>query len=968
MKILQNKKLFRGVAATSALVLAVATGFTTVMFENRGLIDSALGLNGSTPTATSNIYYKSNYGDINDANWDKLQADIVKHNIDVMGEGAVLLKNNGVLPLSQGERKVTLLGNGCLSGWQGAFTSGGYSVNTAVINAYSNANLENTNAQVQEISVSALGSTAGTFSEYGDAAIIVLKRTGSEGKDHAVKDADGVPLLSLHEGEKALLEYVASRSEFKKTIVIVDSANQMELGWVDETRYGVDACVWVAPEGNSGFNAIPELLSGKRNFSGKLVDTFAANSLSSPAMQNYGNFKFTNSNSAYIVEAEGIYVGYKYYETRYQDQILGINNASSSSGAFVGSTWNYADEMCYPFGYGLSYTNFEQKLTDLTWNREKKTVTASVEVKNTGNEDGKAIVQLYAQLPYEYGVTAEKSAIQLIGYEKTDVLPKGGAPVTVTVEVDEYLFATYDQNAHDGKGGYVYDAGDYYFAIGDDCHDALNNVLAAREETGMIDSFGNSVIGRADNAKKVNLAETDSTTYAKSSTGAEVSNKFEHADLNYYMPGTVTYLTRNDWTTFPKTYDNLTATDKMIAMVKYESDFYDTGKVTDKAFSDYKLSQVYEDKINFIDMKEVPLTGKYTDVNGVEQDADKQWEKFLDQLSVRELTNYLGDSFMNILIQTVNKPKNVNVDGPEGMNISFVRSDGTKQNAAKYNSSVVCAATWNRDLIEDRAYYMSEEALFTGVHLVFGSPACNTHRVPYCGRNVQYLSEDGIVNYEYGVVYSKKQQEKGLISMVKHLAANNQETNRNSACTFMSEQALREIELKAFEGSITKGGALGVMSSYNLIGCVPACSDRALLTDVLRGEWGFDGYCITDAKTPSNEREAYYALLAGTDMWCLSQVTTNTLYRGMLEKGDANLMELVRQANKRIYHTYSQSSLINGLATDTVIAAEAWSWWQGAMVAIDVIFGVLALGGVAMFVLSQYTNLFNKKTEPESNS
>lgn len=974
MKILQNKKLFRGLASVFALLLGVVIGFTTVMFENRGIIDNALQLNSSTPVATDNLYFTSDYGAINDDNWRALQSDIQEHNRNVMGEGAVLLKNNGALPLIADERNITVMGNGSLyynentkvytPEWAEAFTAGGFSVNSAVTDAYMSAGLENNSSKVSEIATSALSASSSTFSEFGDAAVIVFKRVGGENADLAVKDADGVPLLSLHANEAALLEYVASRPEFKKTIVIINSAYPMDLGWVDDSRYGVDACIWVAPQGDSGFEAIPDLLSGKLNFSGKLVDTFAADSLSSAAMQNYGSFTFSNypgSEYNYIVAAEGIYIGYKYYETRYQDQVLGINQADSSYGAFEGDTWDYAAEICYPFGYGLSYGTFAQQLTDLQWSREEGTVVATVSVTNNCDIAGKSVVQLYAQLPYEYGKTAEKSAIQLIGYGKTGVIEPGDTE-EITVTVDEYLFATYDMNANGGKGGYVYDAGDYYFAIGDDSHDALNNILALRGETGMFDAFGESVNGKPENARMFNLSEADTETYANSEeTGVEVSNKFEHADLNYYIENAVQYMTRSDWSTFPETYDNIAATDEMISMITYESDYYDIGDVTDKEFSDYKVGQVYADPINFIEMKDVPLTGTYTDADGVEHNADKEWEKFLDQLSIRDLTNFLGDSFMNITIQTVNKPKNVNVDGPEGMAASYTYSDGTKENAADYNSSVLCAATWNRELIEERAYFMSEEALYAGVQLVFGSPSSNIHRVPYCGRNVQYISEDGVLNYEYGAIYSAKQQEKGLISMVKHFAANYQEVNRHSVCTFMTEQSMREIELKSFEGSITKGGALGVMSSYNLIGCVPSCSNRALLTDLLRGEWGFEGYCITDAKAPASDREAYVAMLAGTDMWCLSQTSTNTVYRNMLEKGDANLMELVRQSNKRIYHTYAQSNLINGLTSDTVVGDDAWSWWQNAMVAICVVVGVLALGCTTVYVLAQYTTIFKRK-------
>lgn len=282
--------------------------------------------------------------------------------------------------------------------------------------------------------------------------------------------------------------------KFGKIIVLVNSPFPMDLQWIEDPQYGVDACLTFGAAGDVGFIGVANILTGKADPSGHLVDTYAADSMSAPAMRNFGDFTFSNHNTQYenkyVVYAENIYVGYKYYETRYHDQVLGINNATGSAGVYEsqGNSWNYADEMAYTYGYGLSYSQFTQEVTSIEWDKENHEVVAKVTVTNNGPENGsnysgkaKSVVQLYASLPYEDG-QAQKSAIQMIGFAKTPEL-EVGKPYEIEVRADDYLFATYDENATNGadssrKGCYVFDEGDYYFAIGDNAHDALNNVMA----------------------------------------------------------------------------------------------------------------------------------------------------------------------------------------------------------------------------------------------------------------------------------------------------------------------------------------------------------------------------------------------------------------------------------------------------------------------------------------------------------
>lgn len=425
-----------------------------------------------------------------------------------------------------------------------ALRTAGFTVNDAVYDVIeSGDNAFGKTGDIGELDVSAYSSVRSSFADYSDAAIVVLRRYGGEEGElnHGMGDGglddgnrttwesgpEGVPELALHQEEKDLLNMIESSGEFDKTVVLVNSGYAMDLGWLDD--YGVDACLWIGYPGGYGMTGVANVLAGKADPSGRLADTYATDSLSSPAIQNSGNRRFTNLNTLYknkfTVYAEGIYVGYKYYETRYQDLILGVNNADGSAGTFAGSgdEWNYADEMAFTFGSGGSYADFTQALTGFEWDRETHTVTATVSVTNNGDEtyEGKSkdVVQLYVQLPWEEGM-AEKPAVQLAAFGKTVELA-AGEDTEVELTFSDYIFATYDENAVNGadttkKGCYTFDAGDYHFAIGDDAHDALNNILAARGASGMYDAEGAPVAGDTSKVRTVTLDALDNTTYATS--------------------------------------------------------------------------------------------------------------------------------------------------------------------------------------------------------------------------------------------------------------------------------------------------------------------------------------------------------------------------------------------------------------------------------------------------------------------
>lgn len=958
--------LFRGLAALCGLICAVSCFITPVAYANAGGINTFLGISApstSTNATADTMYFKTAYtadGLISEEGQKALLAAEDAFNIQAMEEGTVLVRNeNNALPLSGGE-KVTLFGSGAVkpvvhggggqapdpSRWvnfDAALTSAGFQINPTVLEAYKNS------PTVRDLKTNDIGEEPisfftqelrGSFDQYKDAAIVMLSRIAAEGNDMVVSDADGVPQLSLHPDEKDMLAMIRDAG-FGKVIVIINSGNAMELDWLAE--YGVDACFIIASPGTNGYTGVANLLTGAANFSGRLVDTYAANSLSSPAAMNMGDFTWTNSadidafgkgtnTEKYLVQAEGIYTGYKYYETRYEDCILGQGNAASSAGVYASKSnvWNYADEVTFPFGYGLSYTTFEQKLDSVTIDEASHTVTTVVTVTNTGSVAGKSVVELYAQTPYtqydkDNGV--EKSAVQLLDFEKTDTI-EPGASATVTLVSDLYLLASYDEN---GAKGYIMDAGDYYLAIGGDAHDALNNILAAKGAAGLIDADGNQTAGAPENTYHWTQDALDTETYRNSAAGAEVTNRYDgQIDLNDLMPGTVTYLSRSDWAgTYPKTYTGLSADQSMFAALDGNTYQQPAGAPAVKDFTQGRSSG-----LSFVDMKDVDF------------DDEETWNKFLDQLSIEELMVPLCDNYGIEAVEPVGKPYHQDKDGPEGVFANYPYGNAP---CTVYVDPCVTAASWSKEILTARGSFMGEDAVYAGVPFLW-SIGANLHRTPYSGRNYQYFSECSIFTYYAGACVAAGMTEKGVVAGIKHFAANDQETNRMGAATFMTEQTLRQNALRGFEGAIVKAGGMGIMSSYNRIGCVPACQDPASLIGVLRDEWGFRGICVTDGALNDRYMHSIESLVNGSDMFCMSPARGKD-FQKKISGGDGYVLQAARIANKHYYYAMSRSLLTNGLEAGSAVAGFI-PWWQPVLIVIDAAFAVGCAAFAVLYLLS----------------
>ena len=666
----KGKHLFRGLSAALAVLMLICMSLTTLTLGNTTWINSNLNIQDTKTIGGSDefaVCWANDYGYDSTA-LIEVYYDAADANVEIAQEGMTLLKNdNAALPLADGTR-FTIFGNAAVnsniyrnscpdyipyvdfvSAMQTQF--GADNVNTVLCNeVYPELGSTGTNS-VAEADIAAVAAHESTWqSDYNDAAVVVISRNGSEGNDvyqYASDDTypDGSPrrMLDLSTNEEALISYLADQKAagvFDKIVVVLSSEFQMELGFLEE--YGVDACLLTGMTGSYGCTAIADVLAGEVNPSGKTVNTYASSSISAPSVVNggvegvmtWGNADELNAYDQingdenidyYIIYSEGIYVGYKYYETRYEDTVMGTGSANGTAGTFNSANgWNYAEEMCYPFGYGLSYTTFEQTLDSVTYDEAEDTYTVAVTVTNTGDVAGKDVVQVYAQTPYgdyERENLVEKSAIQLVSYGKTNLLQPGESQ-TLEIPVMRYFLASYDTY---GAGTYILSAGDYYLSIGSDAHDALNNVLAAK---GYTTADGMTADGDTAKTYTWNQETLDAETYSASIyTRAEVGNVFDDADLNYYDGYEYTYMTRSDW---EGTWPEKTQLDATQQMMEALSNYY------------YETPEDAPSVDNFTQGADNGL--KLTDMMNVDYDDDETWNKFLDQLTIEQLCNLMTDS------------------------------------------------------------------------------------------------------------------------------------------------------------------------------------------------------------------------------------------------------------------------------------------------------------------------------------
>lgn len=626
--------------------------------------------------------------------------------------------------------------------------------------------------------------------DFSDTAVVVISRNGGEGADLPQNMADykkgdkDKHYLELQNVEKEMLAMV--EKNFSKVIVVVNSSNAMELGFLKDQ--GVDAALWIGGPGLSGLTAIGEILKGDVNPSGRLVDTYAYDLESNPTYWNIGDFSYLDSEferqgwagketrlQKFVNYQEGIYVGYRYYETRF------VNNETGATDEAA-----YDKTVQYPFGYGLSYTNFSQEIESVKENGDK--IDVKVKVTNTGDVAGKEVAQVYYTAPYTVG-GVEKSHVVLAGFDKTDKLEPGQSQ-ELTISYDRDDMASYDYKT---EKAYVLDAGKYQIKLMNNAHDVL-------------DSEDYTV------AKKEVL-------HQRSSDKAEVTNKFD------YAIGDVGYVTRTDWEgTLPKERTADKKTSKEILNEMSDTNF----RLDTKSEAASKAQKAVDNGLRLVDLV------------GAEYD-DERWEKLIDQMTSEEMANLIGfGGYATGAVKSIDKPATLDIDGPAGINGIFQGIKGIQ-----YNSEVVVASTWNTDLAAKMGDAFAKEALAHGVVGLYG-PAVNIHRSPFSGRNFEYYSEDPYISGKMASALAQATLKNGVYTYTKHFALNDQEDNREGVATWSNEQAIREVYLKAFELPIKDGNSTALMSSFNRIGTLWAGGNSDLLNDVLRGEWGFKGMVVTD--------------------------------------------------------------------------------------------------------------------------
>lgn len=806
---------------------------------------------------------------------------------------------------------------------------------------------------------------AASFAEYGDAAIVVISRPSAESKDYlpgGVVDGLGAEEpLQLTANERDTIEMAKKCSD--NVIVLLNSANAVEIGDLKNDPE-IDSILWIGFPGCYGMLGVSDILCGRTSPSGALPDIYATYNMSAPAMQNMGNFQYENgadmltrgagqtggTTGNYLIEAEGIYVGYRYYETRYYDSVFGNGNAGSPVGAYASSTeWDYDKEVAYGFGYGLSYTDFTQEFegepefnvsTDPETGVCDATAVFHVKVTNTGDMAGKSIVQIYGQAPYTEG-GVEKSAVQLLNFGKTDTLKPGESQV-VSVEVDLQYIASYDNTYDNGDGTvgtYILDPGTYYFAMGNGAHDALNHMMARQG------ADPESLSGESNSAMayehKITEDFISSTAFSVSKTGEKISNQLDYADWNYFQPGEVTYLSRTDWAgTYPKSYTDMTlVNEELINLLN----------------GNYYTIQTDDDTSGITWGKDSNLM--FYEMYGTDFD-DVKWQDLLDKMTLEEaqyLATFGGPSIPGVSsIGTVETYMTENAGNGVAVNLNASKDTGAPWSISAsdpngnwhpevFANAPLVAASFNQDLYKEVGSFIGEEALFTGIPILWG-PGLNTHRHAYNGRNGEYYSEDPVLSGSAAMEFAIGALDYGLIAAPKHFAFNDQETNRSGVAPYMLEQRAREVELRAYQIAFeaTKydteevdAGMRGLMISFSKIGPVECTASYELMTEILKEEWGFKGYAVTDIY---DDTDIYGAVLAsGTTCFdtrgisgfygattlenCSTFATQvdGSKVSAQLLSGDARLQNAVKDSCHNILYAFSQSSLMNRYNSTTHI-------------------------------------------------
>lgn len=776
-------------------------------------------------------------------------------------------------------------------------------------------------------------------------------------------EATGEDPLKLSADELAVVE--AAKETCSKVIVLLNTGNNMMIADIAEGgSHEVDGICYIGCPNDYQTIGIANVLTGKVNATGALASAFVRDHQSIPAVQNVGGDYFadyeivcrnddprypgkeignigtgsfggadTYNGGMYIVEAEGIYVGYKYYETRYFDAVMGQGNANSAAGATQGSAWNYSDEMLYTFGHGLSYLDYTQTIKSVTVDRSVNgNITAVVEVKNNSNQDGKFLTQLYVQQPYtDYDRTnlVEKSAVMFLNSAKVDVAAGKSKEVTITIPT-KYL-ASYDAN---NAKTYILDAGDYYFTAAAGAHEAVNNILAAQGKTvadGM-DAAGSKAV------VSWKLDQLDNTTFAIANN-TTVTNVADDADLNYWLPGTVTYLTRQDWNTFPINYNKLNLKiadspkkDQWIAEMRGETyTISDTGAAAEAVPGPkFTASEIGAEQLNNI--------------------GDPYWDKLVHAITIDEAVGAVihGGSRSDTLTN-IDNPVVIQNEGPTGISAGYTDEATGKTYKFNVNSQTLLGCSFNPELAYQWGLVEGNSCLWVERYDLWGS-GLTLNRTPYNGRNYEYISEDPMLTNVIGREVIQGCSDKGIINGPKHMGFNDQEHNRAGISAYMTEQKFRETDLRGFEGALSDAFGMGVMIAFNRIGATNASHHVGMIQKIVRGEWGFKGLISTDMMNNSLYFNAESMVMAGITQ--VADFAADNSHINLGEGGvdavwphisletvskDSNLVEQARENLKYQLYIFANSAILN-ISTQRVN-----TWWDTALTVTTYASSILAV-------------------------
>ena len=908
-----------------------------------GLNYAAWRLNGVITRWWSGTFTK-----VSDSNL-KYSADEAKENgqklsAEIMSEGAVLLKNNGFLPMDAG--KVALLGYagidpvymgaGSVSQAEGAkkvdfytaFDEAGFTTDDTMRSYYEDYKdsksrdndaggmfvMRGADYNIYDEPVDTYQDKLDAAAKANDTAVVVFSRAGGEGGDLPIDMAShtngvaGRSYLELQDTEQALLDY--AKQHFDHVVVLLDSANPMACGFLDDDN--IDAAIWVGAPGAVGLRAIPQIMTGKYNPSGHLVEIFPYDVKSNPTYYTctagtYTNYdEFDQSDKGYDNKVDGgivwypenIYMGYRYYET-----------------AAEMGTIDYDKTVQFPFGYGLSYTTFDWSIDSSKFGNAGEQIEFKVTVTNSGDVAGKDVVQLYYAAPWKEG-GIEKSAKVLGAFAKTGLLDPGASEtVTLTIDVDD--LASYD---YAGEGCYVADEGTYTFWLQTDSHTVKKGCDPVTHELSERRVYNDSGVGK------------------RSSDFAVAKNRFDDASAGDGNVGsTIPYMTRSDLAgTHPEKTMGKHITQMSISM---------GDECAQKILASEGGSDVsYDDDRSYKCASLVPVaTGEsnglsINDVAGYTEWDDPVWDQLVNQMSVDDMVLLLSDcAYGTPAIDSIGKGIATDVDGPAG-----VSSQNLNYYGNEYCGEPVRAATWNVELAGKLGECVGDECLAAGINGWY-APALNLHRTPFGGRCAEYYGEDPVLSGKICTAEVKAIQEKGIYVYLKHFALNDQDKNRGGMYTWSNEQAIRELYLRAFEIPVKEAGAKGMMEAYNRIGFTECSVNKALNTYVLKNEWGSNATCLTDGYNPMFGSEKYnnpdLQVRAGTGMLLftggysgekgVSSVTTDS------DKG----LEMLHDMCKRVLYVYANSSAVT-------VSRDYTPYWVAPLAAVDALL-VAGIGACA---------------------